>query len=79
LEEVKFFKNLLQKRLHGKQRFFLLNLAMSHLEIKIVNKEGHTVPIDEPGELLVRGHNTLIGNSLVFECSESSIFLMLGG
>jgi hypothetical protein len=41
---------------------------MSHLEVKIVNKEGHTVPIDEPGELLVRGHNTLIGNSLVFEC-----------
>lgn len=39
---------------------FKTNPAMSHLEVKIVNKEGHIVPVDEPGELLVRGHNTLI-------------------
>ena len=34
---------------------------MSHLEVKIVDKHGRVVPIDEPGELLVRGHSTFIG------------------
>ena len=35
--------------------------ALDHVEIKVVDNQGKIVPIDEPGELLVRGHNTMIG------------------
>jgi len=35
--------------------------AIEHVEIKVVNANGTTVPIGQPGELLVRGFNTMIG------------------
>lgn len=35
--------------------------GLEHLEIKIVDSQGKTVPIDAPGELLVRGYNTMLG------------------
>lgn len=34
---------------------------LEHLEAKIVNKDGNIVPMNEPGELLIRGYNTMIG------------------
>ena len=34
---------------------------MGHLEVKVVDKDGHIIPHDETGELLVRGYSTMIG------------------
>jgi fatty-acyl-CoA synthase len=39
---------------------------MGHLEVKVVDKDGHIVPLNETGELLVRGYNTMIGLYLYF-------------
>ncbi len=35
--------------------------AVEHTEIKVVDPEGNVVPINEPGELLVRGYQNMIG------------------
>lgn len=35
--------------------------VVEHQEIKLVDKEGNIVPINEPGELLIRGYNTMVG------------------
>lgn len=35
--------------------------VLEHMEVKIVDNEGKLCPINEPGELLVRGYNTMIG------------------
>jgi long-subunit acyl-CoA synthetase (AMP-forming) len=35
--------------------------ALDHLELKVVDKSGKVVDVNEPGELLVRGYNTMIG------------------
>jgi fatty-acyl-CoA synthase len=35
--------------------------AIEHIEIKVVDTNGRAVPIGQPGELLVRGFNTMIG------------------
>jgi fatty-acyl-CoA synthase len=35
--------------------------ASEHQEVKLVDLNGRIVPINEPGELLVRGYNTMIG------------------
>lgn len=35
--------------------------VLDHLEVKIVDGEGRIVPVNEPGELLVRGYSTMIG------------------
>ena len=35
--------------------------AIEHCEVKVVDKDGLIVPVNEPGELLVRGYNTMIG------------------
>uniref|UniRef100_A0A6P7G296 Medium-chain acyl-CoA ligase ACSF2, mitochondrial n=1 Tax=Diabrotica virgifera virgifera TaxID=50390 RepID=A0A6P7G296_DIAVI len=32
-----------------------------HLEVKVVDPEGHLVPMGSPGELLVRGYTTMVG------------------
>ena len=32
-----------------------------HCEIKVVDKDGNTVQLNKPGELLVRGYNTTVG------------------
>ncbi|XP_037959965.1 medium-chain acyl-CoA ligase ACSF2, mitochondrial-like [Teleopsis dalmanni] len=32
-----------------------------HVEAKVIDKEGHTVPFGEPGELCVRGYVTMLG------------------
>ncbi|KAL7043690.1 hypothetical protein ACKWTF_001627 [Chironomus riparius] len=33
----------------------------SHLEVKIVDKDGNSVPFGQPGELWVRGYSTMLG------------------
>lgn len=35
--------------------------ALDHLELKVVDASGQIVSVNEPGELLVRGYNTMIG------------------
>lgn len=35
--------------------------TLEHLETKVVDTEGKIVPVNTPGELLVRGYNTMIG------------------
>lgn len=35
--------------------------AMDHVEIKVVDQEGRMVNLNETGELLVRGYNTMLG------------------
>jgi fatty-acyl-CoA synthase len=35
--------------------------VLEHQEVKLVDLNGGIVPINEPGELLVRGYNTMIG------------------
>ena len=35
--------------------------AVDHTEIKVVDLNGKTVPLNQPGELLIRGYNTMIG------------------
>ena len=35
--------------------------VLEHLEVKVVDKNGHIVPVNTPGELWVRGYNTMIG------------------
>ena len=35
--------------------------ALDYVEVKVVDANGKLVPVGEPGELLVRGHNTMIG------------------
>jgi fatty-acyl-CoA synthase len=35
--------------------------VLGHVEVKLVDTEGKLVPVGQPGELLVRGHNTMIG------------------
>lgn len=44
-----------------KHRTQSIGRTKEHLEVKIVDTEGKIVPINEPGELLVRGYNTMIG------------------
>ncbi|CAF0705136.1 unnamed protein product [Brachionus calyciflorus] len=44
-----------------KHRTQSIGRTKEHLEIKIVDSEGKIVPVNEPGELLVRGYNTMIG------------------
>jgi fatty-acyl-CoA synthase len=35
--------------------------ALPHTEVKIVGEDGGIVPLDEPGELCVRGYNVMLG------------------
>jgi fatty-acyl-CoA synthase len=35
--------------------------ALAHTEIKIVDEDGLIVPLDQPGELCVRGYNVMLG------------------
>lgn len=35
--------------------------AVEHCEVKVVDADGNVVPVNEPGELLVRGYQTMIG------------------
>ena len=35
--------------------------ALEHIEIKVVDSENRIVPVNTPGELLVRGYNTMLG------------------
>jgi fatty-acyl-CoA synthase len=35
--------------------------ALPHTEVKIVSEDGGIVPLDEPGELCVRGYNVMLG------------------
>ena len=35
--------------------------TLDHIEVKVVDSENRIVPVNEPGELLVRGYNTMIG------------------
>jgi fatty-acyl-CoA synthase len=45
-----------------KHKLFSVGRPLDHTEIKIVDpKTGNIKPIDEPGEILVRGYNTFIG------------------
>lgn len=44
-----------------KHRTQSIGRTKQHLEVKIVDSEGKIVPVNEPGELLVRGYNTMIG------------------
>ncbi|RMZ93200.1 acyl- synthetase family member mitochondrial-like [Brachionus plicatilis] len=44
-----------------KHRTQSIGRTKEHLEVKIVDSEGKIVPVNEPGELLVRGYNTMIG------------------
>jgi fatty-acyl-CoA synthase len=34
---------------------------IEHVEVKIVDAENRIVPVNQPGELLVRGYNTMLG------------------
>lgn len=34
---------------------------MNHVEIKVVDPEGNLVKVNETGELLIRGYNTMLG------------------
>ena len=35
--------------------------GVDHTEIKVVDLNGKTLPLNQPGELLIRGYNTMIG------------------
>lgn len=35
--------------------------ALEHTELKVVDSEGKVVRVNEPGELLIRGYNTMLG------------------
>lgn len=35
--------------------------VMDHLEVKVVDAEGNLVKVNERGQLLVRGYNTMLG------------------
>ncbi len=35
--------------------------AIEHAEIKVVDSNGKTVALNQPGELLIRGYNTMLG------------------
>ncbi|WP_040168261.1 AMP-binding protein [Microbacterium gorillae] len=35
--------------------------VMPHLEVKIVDQDGHVVPVGEPGELCTRGYSVMLG------------------
>lgn len=43
------------------KRTTTIGRPLDHIEVKVVDQEGKIVPVNEPGELLVRGYNTLIG------------------
>jgi fatty-acyl-CoA synthase len=34
---------------------------VEHIEVKVVDAENRIVPVNQPGELLIRGYNTMIG------------------
>lgn len=34
--------------------------VLEHLEVKLVDAENRIVPVNQPGELLVRGYNTMV-------------------
>ncbi|CAF1235808.1 unnamed protein product [Didymodactylos carnosus] len=44
-----------------KKRFGSVGKAMPHLEVKLVNNNGETVPIGEEGEIYVRGYSVMKG------------------
>ena len=35
--------------------------VQDHLEVKIVDENGYTVPMGQPGELYTRGYTTMLG------------------
>lgn len=46
---------------HLEKRIGTIGKLTQHCEAKIVDKGGLIVPVNEPGELQVRGYNTMMG------------------
>ena len=47
---------------------------MEHFEVKVVDKNGNIVKCNEPGELLVRGYNTMVFFFVSFIIIKNLIF-----